>query len=45
MAFEQFGDEQETALGEVVDLLKPALCDKSGAWTADYVRIRVEAQL
>ena len=43
--FEQFGAEQEVALGEVVDLLKPALCDTSGAWTADYVRIRVEAQL
>jgi len=43
--FEQFGAEQDDVLGEVVDLLKPALCDTSGAWTADYVRIRVEAQL
>ncbi|MGI9415576.1 MAG: class I SAM-dependent methyltransferase [Hyphomicrobiales bacterium] len=43
--FEQFGAEQDDALGEVVDLLKPALCDSAGGWTADYVRIRVEAQL
>ena len=41
--FEQFADEEEAALAETVDLLKPALCDALGQWTADYVRLRVEA--
>jgi trans-aconitate methyltransferase len=41
--FEQFESEAENALAEVVDLLRPALCDGNGNWTADYVRLRVEA--
>jgi SAM-dependent methyltransferase len=41
--FEQFGDEAENALEECVELLRPSLCDSRGNWTADYVRIRVEA--
>lgn len=41
--FEQFAGEEEAALAETVDLLKPALCDQLGNWTADYVRLRVEA--
>ena len=41
--FEQFGDECEAALQETVELLRPSLCDESGGWTADYVRLRVEA--
>jgi len=41
--FEQFGKEAENVLAECVDLLRPSLCDTSGNWTADYVRIRVEA--
>ncbi|MGI9513475.1 MAG: class I SAM-dependent methyltransferase [Anderseniella sp.] len=41
--FEQFGNETDTALDEVEQLLRPSLCDARGNWTADYVRIRVEA--
>lgn len=43
--FEQFGEATEAALDEAVDLLRPQLCDRSGTWTADYVRLRVEAHL
>ena len=41
--FEQFGSAQESVLAEAVDLLRPSLCDSQGNWTADYVRLRVEA--
>ena len=41
--FEQFGDDMENVLQEVEDLLRPCLCDARGNWTADYVRLRVEA--
>ena len=41
--FEQFGAEAQTALAETINLLRPALCDAEGNWTADYVRLRVEA--
>lgn len=41
--FQQFGAEADEALAETVDLLRPALCDADGNWTADYVRLRVEA--
>ncbi len=41
--FQQFGGEADEALAECVDLLRPSLCDTRGNWTADYVRIRVEA--
>ncbi|MCB1378042.1 MAG: class I SAM-dependent methyltransferase [Alphaproteobacteria bacterium] len=41
--FEQFEKEEETALAETVELLRPALCDDAGQWSADYVRLRVEA--
>ena len=41
--FDQFENEAENALAEAVDLLAPALCDGDGNWSADYVRIRVEA--
>lgn len=41
--FEQFAGEEEAALAETVELLEPALCDALGNWTADYVRLRVEA--
>jgi hypothetical protein len=30
---------------DIVDLLRPSLCDQSGRWTADYVRLRVSAHL
>jgi hypothetical protein len=26
---------------EIIDLLKPSLCDEQGNWTADYVRLQV----
>ena len=41
--FEQYGARMDEVLDEVVDLLKPVLCDARGNWTADYVRLRVEA--
>ena len=41
--FDQFGEEAQQALAETIDLLRPALCDGDGNWTADYVRLRVEA--
>jgi SAM-dependent methyltransferase len=43
--FDQFGPKRETVLGYVSDILRPSLCDSSGRWHADYVRLRVEAQL
>lgn len=30
---------------EAAELLRPALCDKSGNWTADYIRLRFSAHL
>jgi trans-aconitate methyltransferase len=41
--FEQYGERMDAVLAEVEDLLRPVLCDVRGNWTADYVRIRVEA--
>ena len=41
--FAQFGDSAQAALGDVQDLLRPSLCDARGNWSADYVRLRVEA--
>jgi len=41
--FDQFGAEAGNALAETVELLRPSLCDAAGNWTADYVRLRVEA--
>ena len=38
------GDERSAALDEAVELLRPALCDGSGQWTADYVRLRFRAR-
>lgn len=32
------------AKSETVELLRPALCDSSGRWTADYVRLRFAAK-
>ena len=37
-------DEQQAAFDEVVNLLRPALCDSSGRWTADYIRLRFAAR-
>jgi hypothetical protein len=41
--FQQFGAQEQAALDDVVNLLRPALCDDDGTWTADYVRLRFEA--
>lgn len=30
---------------DVVDLLRPVLCDEAGGWTADYVRLRFATRL
>jgi len=35
--------ERGAVLDRAVDLLAPSLCDASGNWTADYVRLRFEA--
>jgi trans-aconitate methyltransferase len=43
--FDQFGDQKDVVLTEVCKLLAPALCDKAGNWTADYVRLKVKARL
>lgn len=41
--FGQLADKGDEALRYVVELLRPSLCDKQGQWSADYVRLRVEA--
>lgn len=41
--FDQFGDRADSVMAEVEDLLRPVLMDAKGEWTADYVRLRVEA--
>lgn len=41
--FDQFGANAEAMVREAEDLLRFALCDEAGNWTADYVRLRVEA--
>ena len=38
-------NEREVFLDEVTEKLHPALCDASGHWTADYVRLRFLATL
>ncbi len=37
--------EREAVFGEIEALLAPALRDRAGNWTADYVRLRVRARL
>lgn len=36
--------EQEMAVAETVELLRPALCDSRGRWTGDYMRLRFAAR-
>lgn len=38
-------EKRDAIRQEVIDLLKPSLCDKQGNWTADYVRLRFAAHL
>jgi SAM-dependent methyltransferase len=33
-------EDRARAVAETVELLRPALCDADGNWTADYVRLR-----
>jgi trans-aconitate methyltransferase len=37
--------DRAAALRETIDLLRPALCDERGRWTADYMRLRFAARL
>jgi trans-aconitate methyltransferase len=37
------GELRERIVKEIVDLLRPSLCDERGRWTADYVRLQVVA--
>jgi SAM-dependent methyltransferase len=44
-ALDQLPDgDREKAKAEVIALLRPNLCDGSGRWTADYVRLRFAAR-
>lgn len=44
--FDQFeGERREAVIAHVAGLLRPALCDRRGRWTADYVRLRAAADL
>ncbi|HJU12547.1 MAG TPA: methyltransferase domain-containing protein [Candidatus Binataceae bacterium] len=44
--FERLPEEQRsTARDEVIDLLRPVLCDEQGRWTGDYIRLRFAAHL
>ena len=44
--FEQFAEPQYgQVLAEVVELLRPSLCDSDGTWTADHIRLRFKAVL
>jgi len=43
--FEQFGDKAEQVLDHVEAALKPSMCDHTGQWFADYVRLRFRARL
>ena len=39
--FDQFPEpERSEVVGEVLELLRPSLCDTEGRWTADHVRLR-----
>jgi trans-aconitate methyltransferase len=38
-------DLRDTILNETLEHLAPALCDKDGNWTADYVRLKFRAHL
>ena len=37
-------DQRATVEHEIVELLRPSLCDEAGNWTADYVRLQVIAR-
>ena len=35
------GDQRADVEQEIIELLRPSLCDEAGNWTADYVRLQV----
>ncbi|HEV3140977.1 MAG TPA: methyltransferase domain-containing protein [Vicinamibacterales bacterium] len=37
-------DARQRAKDELIELLRPSLCDEEGNWTADYVRLRFSAR-
>ena len=37
-------EQRAEVTAEIIDLLKPSLCDEYGNWTADYVRLQVVAR-
>jgi trans-aconitate methyltransferase len=37
--------DRAAAIGEVIALVRPVLCDEQGRWTADYIRLRFAAHL
>ena len=43
--FEQFEEpERAEVFSEVIELLRPALCDADSVWTADHIRLRFAAE-
>jgi hypothetical protein len=43
--FEQFEEpERAQIFAEVIELLRPSLCDTDGVWTADHIRLRFAAE-
>jgi SAM-dependent methyltransferase len=43
--FDQFVEpERSEVVREVIELLRPSLCDRNGVWTADHVRLRFHAE-
>jgi SAM-dependent methyltransferase len=43
--FEQFQEpERSRIFREVIELLRPSLCDSEGRWTADHIRLRFAAE-
>lgn len=43
--FEQFNEPERTKVfSEVIELLRPSLCDADGIWTADAIRLRFAAE-
>ncbi len=44
--FSRLPEQQRSAArDEVIELLRPVLCDERGRWTADYMRLRFRAHL
>jgi trans-aconitate methyltransferase len=37
-------DQRPQAIDEVVEMLRPVLCDEQGRWTGDYIRLRFAAR-